>query len=243
MKKKFTLSLPKCIFLLIVCNFLCKCVQSQNMQLNFLGYSSGHYVISITNRQTCNADTRINYLQGGLPADTTINIASGATITVILTSDYSPGSEIKIKSDGQCSSNGWVSITVPGQLLPIKLTSFTAKKVNASVLLNWQADDVSAIEVQRSADARNYQKLYTVSGSQFLDFIPNDEDNFYRLKLFSTSGSFIYSPVERVSFHASTSIAGIYNFSGQKIANHISAAPRGYFIVRYSNGITKQFVK
>lgn len=77
--------------------------------------------------------------------------------------------------------------------LPIKLTSFTARKKDKGVILNWQtASEINnkGFEIQKSADGITWTKIGFVNGSinssveknyQFTDAKPLKGKNFYRL--------------------------------------------------------------
>ena len=91
-------------------------------------------------------------------------------------------------------------------ILPVKLVSFTGKKVSTGVQLQWTTSaeiNSKFFEVQRSADGASFVKLGQVgaagnsSGSNidysFLDPAPLTGPNFYRLKMVDIDGAYEYS--------------------------------------------------
>jgi hypothetical protein len=122
------------------------------------------------------------------------------------------------------SSCGWT--TVMGQIctganpldingsgtLAVKITSFTARKNDKEVILNWQtATEINnkGFEIQRSADGIHWNKIGFVNGStnssiqrnyQFNDISPVSGQNFYRLAQLDIDNKATYSPVVSVKF-------------------------------------------
>ncbi|RYD98801.1 MAG: T9SS type A sorting domain-containing protein [Sphingobacteriales bacterium] len=109
--------------------------------------------------------------------------------------------------DGNAGNLATVYITL--EVLPsafIDLYSFTADLVNRNVLLKWACEKtelLSRIEIERS----NNNTQWLVIGIQqpndtgdyaFLDYMPPFGANFYRTKLLSTDGDFVYSDVRQV---------------------------------------------
>lgn len=91
-------------------------------------------------------------------------------------------------------------------ILPVQLVSFDAVKGNNSVSLQWKIADEKAFkqyELERSADAKNYQPIGTVAGTDrptytFTDKAPGNGTNYYRLKMVDKNGFFSYSVVRIV---------------------------------------------
>ncbi|WP_221392164.1 T9SS type A sorting domain-containing protein [Dyadobacter sp. NIV53] len=107
---------------------------------------------------------------------------------------------------------GSISASSP---LPVRLISFTAKRVESTVVLKWKIADAerfSHFEVQRSIDAVQYEKAgridYLKSGSAQSDFDFTDFQSagaswlagklYYRLKLVDLDGSYAYSKAQSV---------------------------------------------
>jgi Secretion system C-terminal sorting domain len=92
-------------------------------------------------------------------------------------------------------------------VLPIELTTFTAKPNNSTVNLAWQTASEkgnSHFDIERSANGKDWSKIGMVKGSgtsqQKLDYRFTDEGplsilNYYRLKQVDLDGQFNYSPV------------------------------------------------
>lgn len=96
------------------------------------------------------------------------------------------------------------------QALPVKPGSFTARKQQQTVLLNWtgfQDQNSSIYIVQRSSDGTLYDSIgvreavrtTSVAASYlFTDQAPLTGTNFYRLKQPEPDGNFLYSGVQKV---------------------------------------------
>jgi hypothetical protein len=86
-----------------------------------------------------------------------------------------------------------ISVVAPVTTLPITLTSFTAKAVNQSVLLNWNTaseENNDYYEVQHSADGKSFTTIGKVNGAgtsnaskdyTFTDENPFAGTNYYKL--------------------------------------------------------------
>lgn len=95
--------------------------------------------------------------------------------------------------------------------LGVKITSFTARKKDKEVVLNWQtASEVNnkGFEIQRSADGINWNNIGFVNGSvnsfieknyQFSDANPLQGKNFYRLIQLDIDNKATYSLVVAVN--------------------------------------------
>ncbi|QRR01454.1 T9SS type A sorting domain-containing protein [Dyadobacter sandarakinus] len=96
--------------------------------------------------------------------------------------------------------------------LPVTLTTFTARKESTTALLTWQTTSEtrsSHFEIEHSVNAKTWNHLTSVNALgesaqlhnyQFVHQNPVNGDNYYRLKMVDTDGSFTYSKVEQVSF-------------------------------------------
>ncbi len=96
--------------------------------------------------------------------------------------------------------------------LPVELVSFTARKNNSSVLLQWKTateTNNSYFSVERSGDGANWFDIATVSGYgntniihhySYTDLAPLQGDDYYRLKQVDADGHFTYSEVRKLTF-------------------------------------------
>lgn len=94
-----------------------------------------------------------------------------------------------------------VFILANSTVLPIKLRSFTAEKINQAAVLKWVVDGTDNIVVQRSADGRNFSDLGTGIFNKYVDMHPLYGKNYYRLKMIDVDGSFSYSPIRLIEFN------------------------------------------
>lgn len=131
------------------------------------------------------------------------NSATGLTVGQLQQIKFFNGS---INYDATILSTGEVvpsTITV----LPISLTSFTAKAVDKSVLLNWTTaseKNNQKFEVLKSADGKNFKTISTVNGAgnsdseksyAYADENPYAGANYYQLKQTDFDGKTAYSTI------------------------------------------------
>jgi hypothetical protein len=102
------------------------------------------------------------------------------------------------------------SVSVSSSALPVTLTHFTATPKSSTVQLDWAtATELNndGFEVQRSADARSWEKLGWVAGRGttqerqdygFVDEAPLSGQSYYRLKQIDYDGQYEYSPTVSV---------------------------------------------
>lgn len=99
------------------------------------------------------------------------------------------------------------TVVVNPAILPLHLISFTAKKDQENILLEWVTDNelnVNRFEIERSNNNMSFNKIGTVystsAGSskkeyKFTDKEPFTGANYYRLKMINNDGSFTYSNI------------------------------------------------
>jgi hypothetical protein len=112
--------------------------------------------------------------------------------------------------------------TAMGAPLPVELITFTAKKESQSTALAWQtASEVNNEKflVERSVDGIEFRVIGEVSGNgttnvtqhySFLDRLPENGVNYYRLKQMDFDGGFEYSKTASVSFDANNDNIYLY---------------------------------
>lgn len=104
--------------------------------------------------------------------------------------------------------------------LPVSLTSFTAKKNNKLIDLNWiteEESNMSHYEIQRSFDGRNFSTIQSIQSNNSVsranysttDNKPLNGVGYYRLKMVETDGSSTYSKIVSVHF-ATGSLITVY---------------------------------
>lgn len=103
--------------------------------------------------------------------------------------------------------------------LPVRLISFTGQQQGNAVLLNWKTageENNAGFEIERSADARKFEKIGFVDGSgdasevRKYDFTDSNPfpTSYYRLKQIDFDHTFEYSSIISVKSHAA--MFGIY---------------------------------
>lgn len=130
--------------------------------------------------------------------------------------------------------------TVVADVLPLKLLSFTAKRVSSylpnnregrgEVLLNWRTaseENVDKFEIERSGNGREFSKIGAVKAESlnysFADNKPLVTTNYYRLKMIDKDGSFSYSPLRLISNNSSFSVAIYPNPAKDKLQIQITS--------------------
>jgi uncharacterized repeat protein (TIGR03803 family) len=89
------------------------------------------------------------------------------------------------------------------EILPVKLKSFTGKKVGAVNELKWEASCNASVvfNIERSSDGIHFETIGNVAASDcnapfyFTDNNPFSKNNFYRLRIKESSGATNYSAV------------------------------------------------
>lgn len=147
-----------------------------------------------------------------------------------------------------------------GAPLPVTLTSFTAKKSVETVVLKWKTEseiNVSHYEIERSIDARNFEKVLVKTAAGLLapvtyditDLNPNKGINYYRLKEIDNDGKYFYSNIIRVDLNKKYTvvinpnpaknkifISGSENFKEVQLINNTGA-----IVKRWNKNITSFF--
>lgn len=133
----------------------------------------------------------------------------GSSFTVIY--------EFNAETEGQGVS-GLLDL-VPGSPLPVEWISFTGRKINSSIILDWKTEteiNNKHFEIERSTNQTAFTRIGIVSASgnttgstsyQFIDHYPANGNNFYRIKQVDQDGSFEYSKIIKLSMDANALIA------------------------------------
>lgn len=102
-----------------------------------------------------------------------------------------------------------------GTPLPVTLTNFSVSKKESAVDLVWATSsevNSSHFEIQRSTDAKGWENIAKVTARntnsviqnyRFTDAAPLFAENFYRLRMVDTDGTFAFSRIQSVSFQDS----------------------------------------
>ena len=132
-----------------------------------------------------------------------------------------------------CSTQTVITLSsINCSLLPIELISFTAKRINEKVKLEWQTlseknNDYFIIE--HSLNGINYEEIKRVKGEgnssklinyEALDETPDDQISYYRLKQVDYNGQYNYSDI--VSIDADNSKASISQIAPNPTSASIS---------------------
>ena len=147
------------------------------------------------------------------------------------------------------SGDGFMPIS-----LPVKFTSFTAKKHNGKNELAWvTAEEMnnSHFEVQRSEDGRNWNNIAVVFAATnpgpvnqyaYSDPSISTAKIYYRLKQVDNDGRFAYSVIKSVNGDEEAASATIYTSAKQTVTILFNEQIKGNVFVRIIN-INGQSVK
>lgn len=129
--------------------------------LYYAGYSSGFYVLDLTNKQPCGIDFDLNWLG----KDTTIYIPGSSTKTIQLPGAAKGGMKIKAKPLYKCGSSGgdlgWLEVVTP-ESLPIKFKSIRTEEIKG------ESDKLKVIfEVEESEPGTVFRVQLSVNNGSF----------------------------------------------------------------------------
>ena len=107
-------------------------------------------------------------------------------------------------------------------VVPVKLEYINGYRAATGNTLNWRLTCLSSsitMEIQRSADTRNFRTIESITASQarcaepfsYIDASPLKGRNFYRLKMTDADGRVSYSPVVLISYgETGVAFVGLY---------------------------------
>lgn len=122
-------------------------------------------------------------------------------------------SKLKLGTSTYLGYSGCSNPCIP---LPVKLISFTATKMNGSVLVSWQtAEEINnkSYTIERSSDGHTFQAINVIPGNRnssglqtynSYDFHPLEGVSYYRLKQTDYDGKTAYSSIAVVSIESET---------------------------------------
>ena len=117
------------------------------------------------------------------------------------------------------------STVQPTTTLPISLTSFTAKPVDKTILLNWATaseNNNQKFEVLRSADGKNFESITTVNGAG-----NSDMEKYYSLVDENPYSGTNYYQLLQTDFNGSTSTSNVISAKAKVEIMSISAYASG----------------
>ena len=141
----------------------------------------------------------------GSPEVTNATTAGQNSISAIALRQGSATTSVQIVVDGLIVGLTWADVT-PGGVLPIRLEYLKGQKANNGNALNWKVTCLSTnivMEIERSADTRNFKPVTSIAATQarcnqpfdFTDARPLTGKNYYRLKMIDMDGKISYSPI------------------------------------------------
>ena len=125
---------------------------------------------------------------------------------------------------GTCGNLSKNSVTASVQLaVPLKLYPLKAYKVDKKVLLKWGTafeQNTDRFDIERSSDGNQFTKVIgnvKAAGNSnvalnydFTDQLPDNDNNFYRIKEFDIDGQFSYSNIAKINMKSSAVQFNLY---------------------------------
>ncbi len=181
-------------------------------EINGTDQNTTYDLLNMTGTLTLNASSKLSLVFGytPTPGDFYDIVTAGVVSGMFTVSNISKSGGTVNVIDVTYPNSNTVRVTVVS-LLPVELVSFTAKETENEVCLDWQTaieQNNAGFEVQRSADARNWQALTFVAGAgttqqehkyTYTDAKPLNGRNYYRLKQSDHDGGYEFSPVVSLS--------------------------------------------
>lgn len=138
-------------------------------KLEYAGYSGGHYILNLTNKQSCGVDFTVSWLG----YDTTIYINGSATKTIQLPGTPVGNTKIKAKPLYKCGSSGGdmgqLEVVTPVSL-PVTFKYIRAESVGSNqVKVSFEVAEASGVDVyyiQLSKDGKNYSNAFKVQSDK-----------------------------------------------------------------------------
>ncbi|MCF2447121.1 T9SS type A sorting domain-containing protein [Dyadobacter sp. CY345] len=146
--------------------------------------------------------------------------------TISTTSGNTTSTEQTIAGAGVC-----LTYTYDEDPLPVTLISFEVTAESKTANLNWATTSETnseSFEIQRSADAKIWNKLSSVNAQgesntranyHFTDTNPLSGQNFYRLKMIDRDGTFAYSRINSIKFKGELSLVKMYPNPAANVLN------------------------
>jgi hypothetical protein len=156
------------------------------------------------NYESCALDTilwqhkGVNLFDSSTDTSITLNISNVGHDTII--------AEVKTFCKSTFDTLIVPTIVCPVILLNTELLSYKVEKQNDKAFIYWEApvpNDYTRADIERSADASRFEKITSslvLSSNAYLDGMPLNGDNYYRLKLYKIDGSYDYTLVKHLKF-------------------------------------------
>ena len=115
------------------------------------------------------------------------------------------------------TNEAW-SVATPSTTLPVKLTSYEAKKVSGAAVIEWSTDfeeNNSHFAIERSANGRDFKQIAKINSKgntsvghqySYTDVNPLNGKNYYRLLQYDLDGKTVYYSIKLVNFESTSQI-------------------------------------
>lgn len=152
------------------------------------------------------------------------NLAANDQVKII--AKYTPSTNNVI--DCQITREATNAFTITNcSVLSVNLVDFKAKVVLENIVLNWKTAEeknFSNFEIQKENSSREFISLGKVTTNDkglynFTDRNPNFDNNYYRLKMVNTDGTFDNSKVISIKYEKNKNFLLVQNFSTNSLIN------------------------
>jgi hypothetical protein len=136
----------------------------------------------------------------------------------------------------------------PMEVLPVTSLAIRAYPADAGIVVDWtneQENDIEQYEVEKSVDGGQFSKIVTVvAGSphiankyKWLDSVPEQGGNYYRIKIINTAGTLSYSSIVLVNIKDEKDDIEIFPnpASGDMFSVRFNNIPRGNYVLTLIN--------
>ncbi len=178
----------------------------KNLSINFMPDVSEVSAIKLYTNASASGNVKLNFSD-----------LSGAGNTDVILQDAYLNTQTDVKANpvynfnidkttaASYGANRFMLLFQPPVVLPLKLSSFTAKKANGGAEINWSTaseQNNDHFELERSIDGKVFEKIAQIKGAgnsskklnyTFMDSHPVNGINYYRLKQVDDDGKYSYS--------------------------------------------------
>jgi hypothetical protein len=157
------------VLLLCFCGFCQSSAGNAAIDINYVGYFNNLYYISIANKQSCEAEVRVNWSDG----DTSFSLAANSTVYLYLPAAFDANSTVRAKTNHTCvnTSAGWISVSPVATILSIQQDNRIkpTPKAKPSELTDIVVCELSGAVVTRSKAVNAGQIIRSLpSGAYFI---------------------------------------------------------------------------
>jgi hypothetical protein len=141
-------------------------------------------------------------------------------------------------------------ITSDAEILPVKITSFTAAKRNNVVSVNWAVANqvnIANYVVEKSNDGIVFSAVKNIAATNAISYAATDEtpfvgSNYYRLRIVEKNGAIVYSTIAKIDFDGKSNSIKVFptitnnsftiNTNSTKVKNYSVISAQGKVVLQ-----------